>query len=282
MIDVNCVPCLRKQATRLFEKYKIAEERQIVLKGVFEDFLQNDGLNQPSPLSTQFLNKLVREETGINDLYFEEKEFYNKVLLDRYEQLKNDVLSSDNPLKTALRYALAGNIIDFGPPHKFDLDSTFSEALDKKIGIDHSDELFRDLEVARTVLYLGDNAGEIVTDKLFIETLNHPNVVFAVRGNPVLNDVTVYEAEAVGMHEVARVVDNGFDAPSTLTDYCSAEFLEIFNKADVIISKGQGNFEGLYGQVDHKKLYFLFMVKCDEIAKATGRLKNEAVVLKNE
>lgn len=282
MIDVNCVPCLRKQAVRLFDKYGIEAERQIVLKDIFEDFLQKDGVNKPSPLYSQFLNKLVREETGITDLYLEEKKFYNKVLLERYDLLKEKVLRSRDPLKTALRYALAGNIIDFGPPHEFDLDGTFSEALDKKIGIDHSDELFRDLEQARMVLYLGDNAGEIVTDKLFIETLNHPNLFFAVRGKPVLNDVTIIEAEEVRMHEVAHVVDNGFDAPSTLTEYCSDEFMEIFNKADVIISKGQGNFEGLYRQVNHKRLYFLFMVKCDEIAKATGRSKNEAVVLKNE
>lgn len=282
MIDVNCVPCLHKQANRLFDKYKISEKRQVFLRNKFEGFLLNEGANQPSPLSSQFLNKLVREETGIADLYLKEKQFYNKVLLGQYEQLKKDIMNSGNPLKTALKYALAGNIIDFGPPHKFDLEKTFSEALNKKIGIDFSEDLFNDIERAETVLYLGDNAGEIVTDKLFIETFNHANVIFAVRGKPVLNDVTSLEAGEVRMHEVARIVDNGFDAPSTLLDYCSDEFREIFNKADVIISKGQGNFEGLYGQVAHKKLYFLFMVKCDEIAKATGCLKGEAVVLKNK
>lgn len=282
MIDVNCVPCLHKQASRLFEKYNIAEDRQVELKEIFEKFLTDEGVNKPSPLSAQFLNCLVKAEIGIEDLYLKEKSFYNQLLLERYSALRKEILTSDYPLKTALQLALAGNIIDFGPPQNFNLEKTLSEALSKQPGVDFSEELFKDVKSADLVLYLGDNAGEIVTDKLFIEILGHPNVFFVVRGNPVLNDVTRKDAYEIGMHEVAHVLDNGFDAPSTLMEYCSDEFKEVFFKADVVISKGQGNFEGLFGQVNHPKLYFLFMVKCEEIARVTGQERGESVILKNE
>jgi hypothetical protein len=280
MIGVNCVPCFQKQAERLFDKYNIPQERRKVLSEQFNDFLFKDGLDKPSPLSAQFLNVLIKKETGIEDLYLNEKSYYNKLLMQRYEALKSDVESSDHPAMMALKYALAGNIIDFGPPHHFDLEKTFSEALDKKIAVDDSEALFKAISDAETILYLGDNAGEIVTDKLFIETLGHPNVIFTVRGAPVLNDITYADAGEVGMHEVATVIDNGFDAPSTLPEYCSDEFRDIFNSADVVISKGQGNFEGLYGQVEKKNIFFLFMVKCEEIARVTGRNVGDAVIMK--
>lgn len=280
MIDVNCVPCFQKQAARLFEKYNIPEERREVLSERFNDFLSKDGLDKPSPLSAQYLNVLMKKETGIDDLYLKEKSYYNKLLMQRYQALKNDVESSKHPAMMALKYALAGNIIDFGPPHRFDLEKTFSEALEKKIAVNDSEALFKEIRNAGTVLYLGDNAGEIVTDKLFIETLAHPNVIFTVRGAPVLNDVAYADAGEVGMQEVATVIDNGFDAPSTLPEYCSDEFREIFNSADVVISKGQGNFEGLYGQVERKNIFFLFMVKCEEIARVTGRNVGDAVIMK--
>jgi damage-control phosphatase, subfamily I len=113
-----------------------------------------------------------------------------------------------------------------------------------------SSELKEALSTAKTVLYLGDNAGEIVLDKLFIETLMHPNLYLAVRGAPVINDATLDDAQYVGIDTVADVISNGYDAPSTIVDGCSPQFQELFNKADVIISKGQGNLEGLLDKTD--------------------------------
>jgi uncharacterized protein with ATP-grasp and redox domains len=281
MIDVNCIPCLRQQADRLFKKYKVPGDRLEILTDEFNRFLDARGKNNPAPLSAQFLNKLVKEETGIEDLYLEEKDFYNRALLERYSDLKYDVDSSPYPPETALKYALAGNIIDFGPPREFNLNKTFEEALNKDLAVDNSELLFEAVKSAQLVLYLGDNAGEIVTDRLFIETLNHPNVYFAVRGTAVLNDVTIREARFVEMHRVAKIIDNGSGAPSTLLDSCSPEFQDIFEKADVVISKGQGNFEGLFGKVKKPDLFFLFMVKCPEIARVTGQKVGDAVILRN-
>ncbi len=280
MIDnTKCIACFHKQAYRLFEKYNVPAARRDILFNDFNKFLNSEGVNFPAPYSAQYLNGIVKKETGVDDLYLGEKDYYNGLLMERYSDLKAAVLNSENPYKTALKYALAGNIIDFGTPHKFDVDKTFSEALNKKPAVDDSAALFQAVSDARMVLYLGDNAGEIVTDKLLIEALQHPNVVFAVRGGAVLNDVTRKDASDVEMEKVAHVIDNGFDAPSTLIDFCSSEFMDVFDNADVVIAKGQGNFEGLYQQVEKENIFFLFMVKCEEVAGATGRDVGDALIL---
>jgi len=282
MIDVNCIGCNQQQASRFFEKFNVPENRRQYIYDQFNQFLQKEGVLYPSPYSAQYLNRLIREETGMDDLFREEKKYYNGLLLDRYSQLKKEVMNSPDPRQAALSYALAGNIIDFGPPQQFDLDKTFSEALDKKPAIDDSEMLFSEIDKAEMVLYIGDNAGEIVTDKLFIETLGHSNVVFSTRGGVVLNDVTKEDARDVGMDQVADVIDNGFDAPSTMPEFCSREFLEILEKADVIISKGQGNFEGLYDYHRRSNLFFLLMVKCSEIARVTGRNQGDSVIMNGQ
>ena len=117
--------------------------------------------------------------------------------------------------------------------------------LNSEFAIDHSKQLKKAIEKAETVLYLGDNAGEIVFDKLFIETIKHPNLTYVVRGGPVINDATMEDAEYIGMKDIANVISSGYDAPSTILNKSSKEFQKYFQKADLIISKGQGNLEGL-------------------------------------
>ena len=213
--------------------------------------------------------------------YKKEKKDYNDLLLSLEENIRNIIERSDNRYQTALRYALAGNIIDFGPPKAFDVFKALSEAVTKEPVIDHSFELKNELKKASTVLYLGDNAGEIVLDKLFIETIDHPNLYFVVRGGNIINDVTTEDAEKVGITKIAHVISNGYDAPSTLLNRCSREFTKLFDHADVIISKGQGNLEGLI-DVRHKKIFFLLTVKCNVIAEMIGVQEKNVVVLYNQ
>ena len=144
----------------------------------------------------------------------------------------------------------------------------------------YSEQLRQEIKNAETILYLGDNAGEIVMDKLFLETVNHPNVWFAVREQPVLNDVTRREAEDVGIGKFARIISNGDDAPSTLLHRVSNEFRQVYEQADLIISKGMGNYEGLMFGAD-PRLFFLLMVKCDVIGRKIGALKGDFVVKNN-
>ena len=196
-----------------------------------------------------------------------------------FPELENIIRQSKDPFDTALRLAIAGNIIDFAANDNFNLQATINKTLNSEFAIDHSKQLKKAIENAKTVLYLGDNAGEIVFDKLFIQTINHPGLTYVVRGAPVINDATMEDAEYIGMKEIVNVISNGYDAPSTVPDKSSKQFQQYFRKADLIISKGQGNLEGLISLNDGR-IFFLLMVKCDVIAEML-KVKKESFVIFN-
>lgn len=200
-------------------------------------------------------------------------------MLNRENEFRDQITNSKNPFNTALRLAVAGNIIDFGPTHQFDVSGTIQRVMESDFAFDHSEKLKLEIEKAKSILYLGDNCGEVVLDKLFLETINHPNVYFAVRERPVLNDVTKKEAVEVGIDKVAKIITNGDDAPSTLLHRVSKDFLEIYHSVDLIISKGMGNYEGLMYETD-PRLYFLLMIKCQVIGDKIGAQKGDFIVKK--
>ena len=237
--------------------------------------------NFSAPLFSRDLHQILKIYSRNPDPYFEQKKQSNDIALQMYPELKKQILHSENPFDKALRLAIAGNIIDYAVGAHFDLDDTIDKVLNSSIAIDNSSELKTTLSKAESVLYLGDNAGEIVFDKLFIETIMHPNLTFVVRGEPVINDATIHDANYVGMDKVANVISNGYNAPSTIVDKCSPEFQQLFSNADVVISKGQGNLEGLLGKTD-KEVYFILMVKCDVIAEALNVKKGDFVVKCNK
>ncbi len=278
--DYRCFFCFARAFERLIEKGNLQteEKKQFAndMFGLFNDVKYDFSI----PELSRELHVLLKQYSNNPDPYIEEKNQSNDLILGMYPELKDIVFQSDNYFNTALRLAIAGNIIDFGISNTFDLHSTIDKVLNSDFAIDDSIQLKQALSEAKTVLYLGDNCGEIVFDKLFIETIMHPNLIYAVRGVPVINDVTLEDAKYVEMDLVADVISNGYDAPSTLLEHCSTEFLEVFNRADVIISKGQGNLEGLLGKTQ-KEVYFLLMVKCEVIADVLGVKKGDFVVMKN-
>ncbi len=277
--DYRCYFCFARAFERLLEKTELEPDaKKWFAREMFGLF--NHGKNGFSiPKMSRELHVLLKQHSNDPDPYQEQKKQSNDLVLNMYPELKDLVFHSTNYFDTALRLAIAGNIIDYGISNSFDLLSTIDKVLNSKFAIDDSLELKQALSEAKTVLYLGDNCGELVFDKLFIETIIHPNLIYAVRDEPVINDVTLDDARYVGMDRVANLVSNGYDAPSTLLEHCSSEFLEVFNRADVIISKGQGNLEGLLGKTD-KEVYFLLMVKCEVIADALGVKKGDFVVKK--
>jgi len=226
------------------------------------------------------INRIAKIKLGNANLYAEEKLKANNILLKKYSYWQTIVNQSENPFSTAAKLSVIGNIIDYGAQSVNDNISDQIEFLYKKdLKIDMTAELKNEISKAKSVLYLGDNCGEIVFDKLFIETMKHQNITFVVRGAPVINDVTLEDANQVGMDNICRVISNGFDAPSTLIELCSDEFAAEYNNADLIISKGQGNFEGLM-ESTHPNIFFLLIAKCDPIAKLLGVNKNDMVVSK--
>ncbi len=279
-MHTDCIKCFLEQTNKLLDKYNIPDDiaRDIIVR--FRLFI-NDNKNITAPEASCFMHRLIKKATQVEDPYKKEKKDYNELLLNLEDDIRDTIKKSDNPFQTALRYALAGNIIDFGPPKPFDVFKALSAAVSKEPAIDHSMELKKALQKASTVLYLGDNAGEIVLDKLFIETIDHPDLYFAVRGSNIINDVTKEDAEKVGITKITKVISNGYDAPSTILNRCSPEFIKVYKEADVIVSKGQGNLEGLIDVTD-KHIFFLLMVKCNVIADMIKVREKNVVVLNNQ
>lgn len=286
-LNLKCLPCNINQTLKITELIKCDEEtKKIILSDVFE-LLKNVDYEYANPHTMKYILEIISKHTNNNNPYKDVKKYYNNILLEEYSKLKSMITESDNVFECALKAAILGNIIDFGPAHNFDKDIIFNELSklnDLKLTIDNSVQLQDSLSEAKTLLYIGDNCGEIVLDKLFIEIIKslYPNieVTFAVRGMPALNDVTVDDANDVGMNEIAKIIDSGDGCPGTILNSVSKEFKETFNSADVIIAKGQGNYEGLSDEKS-KKLFLLFMAKCDVVASIAGVKKMSIVCLQN-
>ena len=275
-ISNKCNDCFLKTYQRLFDKLSLSDNRRVEFMNFFNQTLkENRYLSAPE--IQRKLSRMLTKLTGIDDLFAEEKKQSNSIALTLYPKWKKRVAESQNPFDLAMRLSIAGNIMDYGTNHDFDLHTTIHKALNAKLAVDQSKELQNRIGKAKQILYLGDNAGEIVFDKLFIETINHPNTYFAVRGGNALNDITIHDALEVGMNSVATIISNGYDAPSTILSKCSQEFKEIYDSSDLIISKGQGNLEGLLG-VNDNRIFFLLMIKCDVIANLLNMANGSFIV----
>lgn len=274
--DHRCADCFRRGYQRLLSKHQITDKAIVqAVRHQLEAHIEANSLS--SPEMQQQLSRHFSRLTGIADPFAEEKRISNSQADSLYHEWKPKVKQAAEPELLALRLAIAGNIMDYGAHQHFDLEQTINEVLDADFAIDHSERLLQEIKKAEKVLYLCDNAGEIYFDKLFIETLQHPDLTAVVRGFPALNDVTFQDALQAGLQEVCKVIDNGSDAPSTILNDCSREFLHAFQQADLIICKGQGNLEGLLPEADGR-MYFLLMAKCDVIADFLEVNKGDLIV----
>ena len=278
--DYRCFFCFNRAFEKLLRQEQLPVEKANIFTSEIIKLYSEKQHEFSSPLFARELHAKLKEFTLNIDPYKKEKQQSNDLVLSMYNSLKQKISSAKNPFDTALRLAIAGNIIDFAVKDQYNLDDTIDKVLNSDFGIDHSILLQEELDKAKTVLYLGDNNGEIVFDKLFIETINHPNLIFAVRDAPVINDVTLEDAQYVGLDKRVPIISNGYDAPSTILEKCSDEFLDIYHQADVIISKGQGNLEGLNNNTN-SNIFFLLMVKCEVIAESLHVKKGDFVVKKN-
>ncbi len=276
-LDLRCAECFRRNYDALLTRYPLSESDQTEFSVFFENLMQNQS-SLTSPEIQRELQIKLREFNGIADPYYEEKQQSNRLALDLYQEWKPRVLASDQPFQLALRLSIAGNIMDYGANQHFNLDRTIEQVLAAGFAIDHTDRLKDHIRTAGHIMYLGDNAGEIVFDKLLIETMMHPNVYYAVKGGPAINDATMDDAIVTGMDSVADVISTGYDVSSTILEKSDPEFRFLYETADLILSKGQGNFEGLLKEND-PRLFFLLMVKCDLIAEKIGVPKGSFVVL---
>lgn len=268
---LDCIPCVIRQAldaARLATPDPAVHEQ--VLRAALQEAAAREIGRLTPPALSRNIHRAMRELTGVNDPYCEIKERFNCMALDLLPGLRREVAADHDPLHRALRLAIAGNVIDLGVTSDITEASArqaIASALDEPFA--GSVEEFRAAVAgARRILYLTDNAGEIVFDRLLIEQLPRERVVVGVRGAPALNDATRADAAAAGLCDLVKVIDNGSDAPGTILDECSPEFRRQFAAADLIIAKGQGNYETLSGQ--DGTIYYLFKTKCPVIADHVG------------
>lgn len=278
---LECIPCFIDQTIRIARQVTQDEkERELLLHQVLKT-LGGISYNQTPPYLGREAHRVIRHVLDNRDPFLKLKREFNQVAKGLYPSLKDKVNGHPDKFARAVRLAIAGNVIDFGPGHHFELMKTIEEVLGKKPAVDHTESLEQDLNEASTVLYLGDNAGETFFDKILIEQMPRLDVYYAVRGSPVINDATSEDAYYAGLDRVAKVVSNGSDAPGTILEDCSQRFRRLFDRADLVIAKGHGNYETL-NEVGGKKLYFLLMVKCKIIARDLGCSVGDFVVKKVE
>jgi len=268
--SLDCLPCFVRQSldAARFVTPDVAVHEE-VMREVLRMTADLD-LHQAPPVVAQRIHRRLRELTGIEDPYAEVKNRFNQIALGLLPELTAIVKAADDPFLCAVRLAIAGNIIDLGANSQL----SEKEVL-RSVAMAQQEPFFGDVEEFREavrgsgrILYITDNAGEIVFDRLLVEQLSASRVIAAVRGTPIINDATLADAQAAGLNQLVKVIDSGSDAPGILLDDCGPEFRDQFEKADLIIAKGQGNFETLSD--NPRRIFFLLKIKCPVVADHTG------------
>ncbi len=270
----ECLPCFERQA---MDTVKLAESdpgrREAILREVIGAIGQMDYRQSPPEMAGE-VHRLIRRLTGNSDPYLEIKRQFNDMALEMLPLLRREIAAADDPLDTILRLVIAGNTIDFGIKSHLsaeDVHDAIEDGLREPFE-GNVREFERAANQAESILYLADNAGEIVFDMMLIEHLGPEKITVVVKGSPILNDATLEDAWQVGLTKLpglAGIIDNGHDAPGTVLDRCRPEFVEQFNHAGLVISKGQGNFETLHEV--NKNIYFLLKCKCPVVCRELGR-----------
>ena len=277
---LECLSCFCRQTLEAvrFVTDDIAVQEQ-ALRSVLKAASEMD-LRVSPPEMGRYIHHMIRDLTGDGDPYRKVKRQFNEAALELCQELEGEVAHSRDPLETAVRFAAAGNIIDFGAKPGLDREhasSVIRSALTMPLVGGGLNEFREAIERAGQILYLGDNAGEIVFDRLLIEQLPRERITYVVKAHPIINDATMEDARATGMTGLVEVIDNGGDAPGTILEQCSAEFRERFENADLIVAKGQGNYETL--SEAPRDIFFLLMAKCAVIASDIGCETGSLVLL---
>lgn len=270
-VVLDCIPCYLKQARNTLGQTEISEDKALqILHEILPLIPKLDPQGTPAENSTLILWK-VNELLGTTDPFAKAKKESNELALNLLPPLRERIVQSSDPLYTALQVSVAGNIIDLGIFKDFDVETSIQEALGKKFAHDDYPSFKEELIGAREVMILGDNSGEIAFDKLLAEQLKAlgVRVTYVVKGSPILNDATLEDAEYVEMKDVATVISNGSGFLGTVTKTCSEEFRTALEEADLVISKGQANYESLESACEAgEKTYFLLRAKCEVVAES--------------
>lgn len=256
----SCAECLLDKQQRLSDDPEYLRE--------VKEIIANRGEEDSAPYLVYLFRQAYERRFGYRKPYAEIKKRYNDLVLSLEDQIRERVTASDDPIRTALAYARAGNYIDFGAMNVVE-DDVFLALLDQAKVEDRDqaaiDSFLKQCEAAKSFLLIADNCGEIVLDKLLIEQLRkrfpQMDVSVMVRGDEVLNDATVEDAVYTGIDRVAKVISNGNTVAGTVYSMMTEDAKEEIDTADVILAKGQGNYETMSGQGRH--IFYAFLCKCE-------------------
>jgi len=279
---LDCIPCFLRQALGVARVTTddINVHRRVL--NAVSSLIPELPLDVTPPEIAQQVYRITCQTTGNHDPYREEKRRANEKALALYPRLKETVANSDDPLLTASKLAIGGNSIDLGPTSRYaDINSIIASALAAELSINDYDKFYSSINDSQRILYLGDNAGEIVFDRILIEEIKQIkdiHIDFVVRESPIINDATMTDARYIGLDRVANLMSSGSDAPATILAQCSTHMLKLYHAADTIIAKGQGNFESL--SEEEGNIFFLLKAKCEVIAELLGVGVGDAILKK--
>lgn len=279
-----CIPCFLNQAVEALELAGANEETSNRTMKRLLSYLKNADLTLSPPELSLHLHSIIREETGNPDPYIEVKKQSTETVRFLLPGLEDLMRTSEEkldgkPLELAIKIGALGNVIDFGTPTRMDVNEMIHEVLEKDLTVFDIDQFRKELERAGTILFLGDNTGEIILDRFLLGILKEQGkeIIYAVREGPIINDATIDDAQEAGIEEFARVITSGSQGPGTLLGQANEPFLEALANADLIISKGQGNYESLSSDPELSSLikpgtsvFFLLTIKCRIVGAYAG------------
>ena len=268
---LECIPCFIKQSLEAARMATDDEGIQTeVLREVMKHFQKVTFTNSPPELSRE-VHKIIRDITGSKDPYKKVKDKSNELAKKDYSYLKKLVIESDDPLLMAIKLSIVGNVIDFGTTNRFNVNDMIDNAIKQEFDTSSYPQFKRALEQSETILFIADNTGEIFFDRLLLEEFakKQKKITYVVKANPIINDALTGDAEFAGIDKLATTIegDSGqkLSSPGMILSYASDNFLEIFESSDLVLSKGQGNYEGL-SDVD-REVFFMLVVKCPLVAQ---------------
>ena len=290
-LNVKCYECLIRRQVHLAEQQPDDSRRISYVRDCLQIILDAPK-DATSPYMVSRFNRAFAKYYPVVDRYSEQKKFSNEFVMKRLTQIKEVLERADEPVKMALKFARLGNYIDFGAlgdsVNEKDFNSLIDKAENDTIDDIEYQNFIRELETAKKLLYITDNAGEVVLDKLFIEALQYRfprlSICVAVRGQAVLNDATREDAREIGLDQIVRVIDNGSDIAGTHIPEIGEEMRRELDTSEVILAKGQGNFETMLGC--GRNVYYAFLCKCElfvemfQVPQLTGMFLNELRIQK--
>jgi damage-control phosphatase, subfamily I len=281
--SVGCLMCFFRQIERTSEMVGLSRRAKEKLYYKLTRELLKFDFRLPSVIYGRKIYRAIGDACGRQDIFYRQKLMVERRLASGVVRLKRMISDSFDPMHAAARFSCAANSIDFGAGKAPDVGRLLEELRDSRLDVDHYKHFLRLFHRARTVMFLGDNCGETFFDRFLIEEMRRVKadveIFYAVRQAPIINDVTMIDAKRAGLDKVSRLISSGSDSPGLIFSETSEAFRRLYRRSDIIISKGQGNFEAF--EDAHKDVFYLFKVKCFPVAQYVGRPENSLLFLYN-